>query len=72
MAQHEVKFNVPKRPLAHKDIEFEVTANGVKIGELRVSKGGILWVSRNDQLGRKLGWRRLAELAEEFGTKERR
>jgi hypothetical protein len=72
MAQHEVKFNVPKRPLAHKDIEFEIDQNGRKFGELRVSKGGVLWVPRNDQLGFKLPWRKLAQLAEEFGTKERR
>jgi hypothetical protein len=72
MAKHDVKFNVPKRPLANKDIEFEVIANRAKFGELRVSKGGLLWVPRNDQLGYKLSWRKFAELAESVGKKERR
>lgn len=72
MAQHEVKFSVPKRPLAHKDIEFEITADGEKFGELRVSKGCILWVPRDHELGYRLNWKKLAELAEKHGLKEKR
>ena len=70
MAKHEVKFSVPARPLAYKDIEFEVKKDGAKFGELRVSQGGVLWVPRDHTYGYHINWNLLAEIAEERGTKK--
>ncbi len=59
MAQHRVEFAVPKRPLAHKDIEFEVWRNGKKFGELRVSQGNVVWLPADRTYGHWLTWQKL-------------
>lgn len=71
MAQHEVKFDLPFRPLGNADVRFVVTRNGRKLGELHVSKGAVVWVDINKTYGRRLGWQKLAELFEEHGTKRK-
>ncbi|XVJ59534.1 MAG: hypothetical protein HEQ23_09050 [Tepidisphaera sp.] len=71
MAKHEVKFSVPSRPLAYKDIEFSVKSNGAKFGELKISQGGAFWVPRDHSQGFHLNWKRLASLLEEHGTKRK-
>lgn len=45
MAAHEVHFTVPARPLGKADIEFDVYADGAKLGSLKVSKGSLCVVS---------------------------
>ncbi len=70
MPKHEVKFAVPPRPLAYKDIEFDVRKDGAKFGELRVSQGGVLWVPRDFTYGFRLTWSQLATFAETKGKKE--
>lgn len=71
MAKHDVTFSVPARPIAYKDIEFEVKSDGRKLGELRVSQGGVLWVPRDHTYGHHLSWKALAELMEQHGQKDR-
>ncbi len=57
-----------------KDVVFFVyrgrTATKVKFGELRVSQGAVVWRSRSDQIGRKLGWTALSRLFEERGIRQ--
>ncbi|MBM4053045.1 MAG: hypothetical protein FJ270_09975 [Planctomycetes bacterium] len=54
-----------------KDVVFFVYrgrgAKKVKFGELRVSQGAVVWRSRADQIGRKLGWTKLSRIFEEHG-----
>ena len=71
MAQHEVKFNVPSRPLGNADVRFSVTRNRTKFGELHISKGAVVWVGKDKTYGRRLGWQALAEAFEERGTKRK-
>ncbi len=71
MAQHRVEFAVPKRPLAHKDIEFEVWRNGKKFGELRVSQGNVVWLPADRTYGHWLSWQKLDELAKENGRRRK-
>jgi len=68
MAQHQVRFTVPERPVGNSDIEFSITRDGAKFGKLRVSKGAIVWIPVNKTYGHKLGWAKFAELAVENGT----
>ena len=65
MAQHKVSFNVPARPLSHADIIFEVEQDGEKFGELRVSKGALVWFPRNKKIGYRISWKKFDELARE-------
>lgn len=65
MAKHRVNFNVPDRPLAHADIIFTVREDEEKLGELRISKGGLVWYPRNKVKGVKLTWRQFDKLAQD-------
>jgi len=67
---HTVTFSIPERKLGKADIEFAVKKGRVKFGTLKVSKGSVVWVPVNKQIGRKLSWKRFAELAEEHGWDE--
>jgi hypothetical protein len=62
---------VPKRPLAYKDIEFEVWRNGSKFGELRVSQGNVVWIPSDKSYGRWLSWEKLDELARANGRRRK-
>lgn len=67
MAKHDVKFSVPRRPLANADIEFDVAVSDGKLGTLRVSKGGLVWYPTKGKNGLKLTWTRFGALAVEHG-----
>ena len=71
LAQHDVEFDVPFRPLGNSDVRFIVKRNGEKHGELHVSKGAIVWIQRDKTYGRRLSWKRLADVFEKFGTKRK-
>ncbi len=70
MAQHEVKFTVPERPLGKADVEFSVKRDGRVVGKLKVSNGTIVWVPKNKQRGWKLGWVKFDGLMQERGQPE--
>ncbi len=71
MAQHEVRFDVPFRPLGNADVRFVVNENGEKLGELHVSQGAVVWRAKDKKYGRRLGWQRLSDLFEANGTKRK-
>ena len=60
---HKVSFNVPDRPLAHADVIFTVFRDDEKFGELRVSKGALVWFPVNKVNGYRLGWETFDRLA---------
>lgn len=55
-----------------KDVVFKVYRGKKKFGELRVSRGAVVWRGRKDQLGRKLSWRRFDQLMESTGRRAER
>ena len=55
MAQHDVTFTIPERPLGKADLEFKVKSDGDMVGRLKVSNGTIVWVPKNATYGFKLG-----------------
>jgi hypothetical protein len=69
MAKHKVQFSVPKRPLGSADVEFDVTRSNEKLGRLKVSKGSIVWVQKNNEFGHKMGWEKFDELMQKGGIK---
>jgi hypothetical protein len=66
MVQH-VTFEVPARPVGVKDLVFVVRRNRAKFGELRVSRGAVVWIPANKSKGRRLSWQQLDQLAQENG-----
>lgn len=71
MAQHEVKFTVPERPLGKADVEFSAKRDGEVIGRLKISNGTLVWVPKNKKYGFKMGWTKLADLMQEHGQSEK-
>lgn len=71
MAMHDVRFDVPVRPVGNADVRFVVNRNGSKLGELHVSRGAVVWVAKDRTYGRRLDWKTLAKLFEDHGTKRK-
>lgn len=69
MTMHQVRFNVPDRPLSHADVIFSVALNGDKFGELRVSKGGVAWFPANKVKGFRINWAQLDRMAAQRGKR---
>ncbi len=69
MAQHKVHFNLPNRPLAFADIVFTVQEDGEKFGELRISKGALVWFPRNKQIGYRISWKKLDAMFQAKGSR---
>lgn len=67
MAQHDVRFTVPQRPVGNADIEFVVYRNGKKYGDLRVSKGAMEWIPADKTWGTKFSWKQFNEAAKKHG-----
>jgi hypothetical protein len=68
MAEHTVEFAVPARPLGNNDIVFEVRGNGLKVGELKVSRGGVVWRPAGQRGTHVMRWGRFNKLMQEHGT----
>ena len=66
MPRHDVEMSIPtSKVVLHADVVFEVRSDGEKLGELRVSQGGIDWRPGNAQIPAKLTWERFNRIMEE-------
>lgn len=45
MAKHKILVNLPEAEVQNSDAEFEIRANGRKLGKLTISRGGLGWKS---------------------------
>ncbi|MEO8541611.1 MAG: hypothetical protein ABI577_17855 [bacterium] len=68
-ARHRVEFTVPALALRKSDIVFTVLRDAEIVGKLFVSRGALVWYSRNGKLGRKLSWSRFDTIAQEHGAR---
>ncbi|HEV3091436.1 MAG TPA: hypothetical protein VGX91_08360 [Candidatus Cybelea sp.] len=61
MPEHRVVVRSPARELGSADAVYEVYADGEKLGELRVSRGGVDWWPRDAKRhGELLTWEQFA------------
>lgn len=65
MARHELRFQVPWRPIGKEDVVFAVEADGEKLGELKVSKGAVVWKPRHGKRAYRADWTRFDRLMRE-------
>ena len=67
MAQHEIEVEVPAKVILHKDVKFIIKSDGLKLGELRISKGTIDWRPGNKRKVVSLTWERFDALMRRGG-----
>ena len=74
MAKHKlfVDLDVHDIEIKSKDVVFKVYQDGEKFGELRLSRGAVVWRGRSDKMGRKMGWTRFNRLMQEARRAETR
>ena len=65
---YSVMFDPPARPLGNADVIFDVQQDGSSLGKLHISKGSLVWVPKDKELGYKLPWQRVGSLMEATGT----
>lgn len=65
--KHTVKANVQILDLtkAGSSMNFEIYAEGEKIGEIVVGRGSLTWYGRRRQHGKRLSWSKFAQLMDE-------
>lgn len=49
MPEHTVRLKTPALDLSTVDVVFRVMQDGLQFGRLKVSKGGVEWMQKNDQ-----------------------
>lgn len=62
---HEVKMAMPSIPLGRAQVELKISYKGGVLGTLKISKGGLEWVSNHGQKGKKHSWTKFAKFMEE-------
>jgi hypothetical protein len=71
MAQHSVFVRqMPEVEIQNKDMIIHVEADGVSLGRLTISRGGVGWFSNRDQLERPFTWEQFDRcILQHFGEK---
>ena len=72
MPKHEVQVSMPTLELGPTDVTFDVKADGVVLGSLRVSHGAVVRFSKNAKIGRKISWAMFDQLMREHGVRSER
>jgi hypothetical protein len=60
-----VNLNVPELTKAGSGLELYLFAEGEKLGELEIGRGGIYWRGGNRRKVKRISWTRFAELLDE-------
>jgi hypothetical protein len=63
---------MPTRELGRADVVFDVKVDGSKLGELRVSKGTVVWYPAGNIYGYRLDWTDFGQLMQEYGGRDER
>jgi len=74
MASHKLFIGMDLRDceVTTKDVVFFVYFKKQKFGELRLSRGAVVWRGRSDQLGRKMSWKRFNQVMEDSARRQER
>ena len=64
-----MNLDVKRVPVKSKDVIFVIRdEEDSKVGEIRISQGGIVWRDRSKQWGRKIGWKKFSGLMDDYGS----
>ena len=74
MGKHQqfIDLDVHDMEVKSKDVVFKVYEDGKKFGELRLSRGAVVWRGRSDQMGRKMRWRKFDQVMQEEARRAER
>jgi hypothetical protein len=73
MPKHELDLNLPRSTIVNSDAEVVVHSDGVLLGRLLISKGGVDWrPGNNKKFHYSLGWEQFARLMAEEGRQATR
>jgi hypothetical protein len=72
MPRHDVEIAIPPKVVLNSDVRFVVRSDGVKLGELLVSKGSIAWVRGHSAQPIHIRWERFDELMRTERAERRR
>ena len=67
-----VNFTIPKRSLGKSDIEFVVKKDSGILGELKISKGSLVWFPKGANIGYRMRWDRFNSIMKKYATGEER
>lgn len=56
MAKHKVLVSIPAKEVINSDVVFEIYSDEWKLGELRISKGGLNYYARDKKIPTTLSW----------------
>lgn len=54
--KHTIHMMEAKHEVANRDVVFSISKGRRKIGELRVSKGNLVWVTGNGRIENSISW----------------
>lgn len=54
--KHKVVMKESKFELTSRDVVFSVSGENGKLGELRISKGNLVWVTNNGRISNYMTW----------------
>lgn len=60
-----VMIHLPERPLAYADAIFRIRMKGEKLGEVRISQGGMDWYPPYAKQRRRFSWAKLAKILDD-------
>ena len=65
MPIHEIHMSLPSASVVNTDVEIKVFSDGVKLGELHVSKGSVDWLPARRPIEIRLSWEKFAQVMED-------
>ena len=72
MPDHTVEFRTPALDVPKVDVFFRIKQESHAFGRLRVSKGGVEWMQKNDKKrAYHMSWEKLDDIFVEWGRKGR-
>lgn len=74
MGKHQlfIDVDVVDMEVRSKDVVFQVYEDNKKFGELRVSRGAVVWRGAYDRIGRKMRWKKFDALMQEEARRAER
>jgi len=69
MAEHEVAFRIPWRSLGKQDVVFRIKEGSETLGELKISKGAVVWRPGNKKLAYHVTWERFDRAMRDNGRR---
>lgn len=65
---HKIQLIEAKHEITNRDVVFSVHKKSKKIGELRISKGNLVWITGNGRIENRISWSDFDDFMRNGGT----